>query len=141
MGVNCMRIGSLSTDKSHIQFLYQISGWQQDKDIFQWFYDAMNSGIFKVKQVNCKDTWLIESLGRQAGAFPKDSLKSKDAFVKKCMDMEGSDYCLVGQFEKKDIVLGINLAEKYIYLTRRTADTGLHEAIEEKLRLADPVEQ
>ncbi len=131
-----MRIGSLSTDKSHIQFLYQIAEWQQDKDIFQWFFDAINSGIFKVRQVSCRDTWLIESLGRQAGNFPKDALKSKEAFVKKCIEMEGNDYYLMGQYEKKDIVLGINLEEKYIYLTRRTADTGLHESIEEKLKLA-----
>ena len=135
-----MRIGSLSTDRSHIQFLYQISGWNQDKDIFQWFYGALNNSIFKVKQVYCSDTWLIETSGKQAGVFPKDSLKSKDAFVKKCMDMEGSNYYFIGQCEKRDIVLGINLEEKYIYLTRKTADTGLHELVEETLRLDEPVE-
>ena len=135
-----MRIGSLSTDKSHIQFLYQISGWQQDKDIFQWLYQAMNCGLFKVRQVACRDTWLIETQGKQAGMFPKDSLKSQDAFVKKCILMEGNDYYFTGQCEKKDVVLGINLREKYIYLTRRTSDTGLHEVIEEKLKLAEPLE-
>jgi hypothetical protein len=54
--------------------------------------------------------------------------------------MEGNDYYFMGQYDKKDIVIGINLNEKYIYLTRRTADTGLHEVIEEKLKLAEPLE-
>jgi len=135
-----MRIGSLSTDKSHIQFLYQISGWHQDKDVFQWFYDAVKSGLFKIRQVSCRDTWLVESHGRQAGNFPKESLRNKDTFVKKCIEMEGSDYYFIGQYEKKDVELGINLNDKYVYLTRRTADTGLHEIIEEKLKLAEPLE-
>lgn len=135
-----MRIGSLSTDKSHIQFLYQIAGWQQDKDIFRWFFQAMTSGLFKIRQVTCRDTWLIETQGKAAGNFPKESLNSQDAFVKKCIEMEGSDYYFTGQCEKKDVVMGINLHEKYVYLTRRTADTGLHEIIEEKLKLAEPVE-
>ncbi|MBQ1915720.1 MAG: hypothetical protein II178_10965 [Selenomonadaceae bacterium] len=135
-----MRIGSLSTDKDHIQFLYQISSWQKDKDIFQWLFQTINSGLFKIRQVACRDTWFIEVKDKQAGTFPKESLKSQEAFIKRCIAMEGNDYYFMGQYDKKDIVIGINLNEKYIYLTRRTADTGLHEVIEEKLKLAEPLE-
>lgn len=134
-----MRIGSLSTDKDHIQFLYQISALKKDKDAFTWFFKAINSGMFNVRQVSCKDSWLIEKGGKQAGIFSKEDLKVQENFVEKCMDLEGHEYCMVGQCNKRDVTLGINLADGCVYLIRKTKDTGFHEELEEKLGLNEEV--
>ena len=130
-----MRMGSLSTDKDHIQFLYQIPALKRDKDAFVWFYRAITSGMFNVRQVGCKDSWVIEKGGKQAGIFSKEDLKVENDFVEKCMDLEGHDYYMSGQCDKREVTLGINLEDSCVYLVRKTKDTGFHEDLEEKLGL------
>lgn len=134
-GCIAMRMGSLSTDKDHIQFLYQIPALKRDKDAFVWFYRAITSGMFNVRQVGCKDSWVIEKGGKQAGIFSKEDLKLENDFVEKCMDLEGHDYYMSGQCDKREVTLGINLEDSCVYLVRKTKDTGFHEDLEEKLGL------
>jgi len=130
-----MRVGSLSTDRDHIQFLYQIPALKKDKDAFIWFFKAITSGLFDVRQVACKDSWVTEKGGKFAGMFSKEELKQQDVFVEKCMDLEGYEYYMTGQCNKRDVTLGINLQDGYVYLIRKTKDTGFHEELEEKLGL------
>ena len=102
-------------------------------DIFDWLIDVSRNNAIHIRYINCDNT--LDRSDEENYSFTLGKIVSREKIIKQCRDNGIDVVSIVGKYEQKPVVIGVDLRTKVPFMTVRKNELADYEKLESILSL------
>ena len=123
---------SKTETNSNLTFDYSLDKYTEG-DIFDWLIDVSQNEAIHVRKILCDNT--LDRSDEGNDSFTLGRIVTKEKIVNLCHNNGIDVISIVGAYEQKPVIIGVNLRTKYPFVTVRKSTMVDYEKLEKEIFL------
>lgn len=123
---------SKTETNSNLTFDYSLDKYTEG-DIFDWLIDVSQNEAIHVRKILCDNT--LDRSDEGNDSFTLGRIVTKEKIVDLCHNNGIDVISIVGVYEQKPVIIGVNLRTKYPFVTVRKSTMVDYEKLEKEIFL------
>ena len=123
---------SKTETNSNLTFDYSLDKYTEG-DIFDWLIDVSQNEAIHVRKILCENT--LDRSDEGNDSFTLGRIVTKEKIVNLCHNNGIDVISIVGAYEQKPVIIGVNLRTKYPFVTVRKSTMVDYEKLEKEIFL------